>query len=120
MLSPNPLQVPPHNSLQAQNAAGRWVACPRVHRQRRGRGYGPGPRGHHGRRGGVVASAAHRVRSPAASLGPRYSDPFFQGVSYDATFESMAVPDHVRRLKQDVIVLAGSADTFIYQEGHVC
>ena len=33
--------------------------------------------------------------SPAAGLGPRFSIPFFQGVSYDATFESVVVPEWV-------------------------
>lgn len=48
-------------------------------------------------------STTHRVLSPARGSGARYSVPFFQGVSYDATFESMEVPEHVRALRQEVI-----------------
>lgn len=52
---------------------------------------------------GVCASTTHRVLSPAAGSGPRFSIPFFQGVSYDAKFESMHVPEHVRALKNDLL-----------------
>lgn len=41
--------------------------------------------------------------SPARGSGPRFSVPFFQGVSYDATFESMDVPTHVRALREEAI-----------------
>lgn len=40
--------------------------------------------------------------SPEAGSGPRYSIPFFQGVSYDATFESMDVPERVKKLRQEI------------------
>ena len=45
----------------------------------------------------------HRVISPAAGEGARFSIPFFQGVSYDAKFESMDVPDHVKSLRWDIL-----------------
>lgn len=35
--------------------------------------------------------------------GPRFSIPFFQGVSYDATFESMDVPEEVKALKKRLV-----------------
>lgn len=35
--------------------------------------------------------------------GPRFSIPFFQGVSYDATFESMDVPEEVKALKKTLV-----------------
>lgn len=50
-----------------------------------------------------IHSTTHRVLSPARGSGARYSVPFFQGVSYDATFESMDVPVHVKALREEVI-----------------
>lgn len=50
---------------------------------------------------GICVSTTHRVLSPPAGSGPRFSIPFFQGVSYDATFESMDVPEEVKALKRD-------------------
>jgi hypothetical protein len=52
---------------------------------------------------GVCVSTTHRVLSPAAGSGARYSIPFFQGVSYDAAFESMTIPQHVFDLKNEFI-----------------
>lgn len=40
-------------------------------------------------------------------MGARYSIPFFQGVSYDAKFESMDVPDEVRALRKDIMEKGG-------------
>lgn len=48
---------------------------------------------------GVCASTTHRVLSPEAGKGARYSIPFFQGVSFGAKFENMAVPEEVKRLR---------------------
>lgn len=48
-------------------------------------------------------STTHRVLSPQAGTGARFSIPFFQGVSYDAQFESMEVPAHVRKLREDIL-----------------
>lgn len=53
--------------------------------------------------GGVCASTTHRVLSPSAGSGARFSIPFFQGVSYDAQFEAMHVPEHVKALRKDII-----------------
>lgn len=53
--------------------------------------------------GGVTQSTTHRVLSPQAGTGPRFSIPFFQGVSYDAKFESMDVPEHVRKLRDEIL-----------------
>ena len=39
--------------------------------------------------------------SPEAGSGSRYSVPFFQGVSFDVKFESMDVPEEVRKLKKE-------------------
>ena len=56
---------------------------------------------------GVCRSTTHRVISPKAGDGARYSIPFFQGVSYDAKFESMDVPEHVLALRKDVLEREG-------------
>lgn len=50
---------------------------------------------------GVCASTTHRVLSPQKGEGARYSVPFFQGVSYNATFESMDVPSSVLKLRDE-------------------
>ena len=52
---------------------------------------------------GVCKSTTHRVLSPEAGLGPRFSIPFFGGVSYDAAFEAMDMPRHVLRLRDERI-----------------
>jgi hypothetical protein len=99
MLSSYLLQVPPHKTLQVQNSKGTWVPCPPID----GTFVVAMGQGLEAITGGVVASTTHRVLSPAAGEGPRYSIPFFQGVSYDATFESMEVPEEVRKLKKEVL-----------------
>jgi hypothetical protein len=94
MLSSFLLQVTPHRGLQAQNVAGRWIdalPCPGTLVVAFGQGL-------EALTGGVCASTTHRVLSPRRGEGPRFSVPFFQGVSYDARFEEMRVPDEVRAL----------------------
>jgi hypothetical protein len=56
---------------------------------------------------GICVSTTHRVLSPAAGSGPRISIPFFQGVSYDATFENMDVPEEIKILKQEILQKEG-------------
>ena len=96
MLTSYLLQVPPHTGLQAQNLAGEWVLCPPM----------PGTlvvaigQGLEAITHGACKSTTHRVLSPAAGLGPRFSVPFFQGVSYDATFESVDVPLEIREMAE--------------------
>ncbi|KAK5139318.1 hypothetical protein LTR04_003689 [Oleoguttula sp. CCFEE 6159] len=103
MLTSYLLQASAHRGLQAQNTAGEWIDCPPV----------PGTlvvaigQGLEALTGGVCASTTHRVLSPAQGQGARYSIPFFQGVSYDARFESMDVPEEVRALRRDVLALSG-------------
>ena len=95
MLTSYLLQVPPHAGLQAQNLAGKWIDCPPL----------PGTlvvaigQGLEALTYGVCKSTTHRVLSPASGLGPRYSIPFFQGVSYDATFESVDIPAQILELR---------------------
>ncbi|MCJ1287802.1 hypothetical protein MMC26_007154 [Xylographa opegraphella] len=95
MLTSYLLQASHHRGLQAQNLAGEWIDCPPI----------PGTlvvaigQGLEALTHGVCASTTHRVLSPAAGEGPRFSIPFFQGVSYDATFESVEVPLWVQETK---------------------
>lgn len=101
MLTSYLLQVPPHTGLQAQNLGGDWIDCPPI----------PSTlvvaigQGLEALTHGVCKSTTHRVLTPQAGLGPRFSVPFFQGVSYDATFESVDMPAEIlamrdQRLKQ--------------------
>ena len=97
MLTSYLLQVPPHTGLQAQNLTGDWIDCP------------PIPftlvvaigQGLEALTHGVCKSTTHRVISPQAGLGPRYSVPFFQGVSYDAIFESVDIPVEILAMRDE-------------------
>ena len=97
MLTSYLLQVPPHKGLQAQNLNGEWIDCPPI----------PSTlvvaigQGLEALTHGVCKSTTHRVLSPQAGLGPRISVPFFQGVSYDATFESVDVPPEVLAMRDE-------------------
>ncbi|MCJ1309661.1 hypothetical protein MMC25_003321 [Agyrium rufum] len=99
MLTSYLLQASHHRGLQAQNTAGEWIDCPPI----------PGTlvvaigQGLEAITQGVCASTTHRVLSPGKGEGARFSVPFFQGVSYDATFESVDVPQHIKQLRQDVL-----------------
>ncbi|KAI9785917.1 MAG: hypothetical protein M1839_008183 [Geoglossum umbratile] len=95
MLTSYLLQATEHRGLQAQNTAGQWIDCPPI----AGTLVVAIGQGLEALTQGVCASTTHRVLSPAPGTGPRFSIPFFQGVSYDATFESMAVPEEVIALK---------------------
>jgi len=105
MLTSYLLQASPHKGLQAQNIDGRWIDCPPK----------PGTlvvaigQGMEALTGGVCASTTHRVLSPEAGLGARYSVPFFQGVSFDARFEDFndEIPEWIRKMKEDSIKRSG-------------
>ncbi|KAL8414187.1 hypothetical protein RB594_005420 [Gaeumannomyces avenae] len=104
------LQASPHRGLQVQNLCGEWVDCPPV----------PGTlvvaigQGLEALTGGVCASTTHRVLSPLAGQGPRYSIPFFQGVRLDTEFEELEtvgvgkVPDEVRAQRARVLAENGA------------
>jgi isopenicillin N synthase-like dioxygenase len=98
MLTSYLLQASDQPGLQAQNAKGEWVDCKPV----------PGTlvvaigQGMEALTDGVCASTTHRVLSPRKGAGARYSVPFFQGVSYDAKFEAMDVPEDVLKLRDEV------------------
>ncbi|KAL8951272.1 MAG: hypothetical protein Q9222_002751, partial [Ikaeria aurantiellina] len=103
MLTSYLLQASHHRGLQAQNLAGEWIDCPPL----------PGTlvvamgQGLEVLTHGVCASTTHRVLSPAAGEGPRYSIPFFQGVSYDATFEAVDVPPEMLEMKEKFVESGG-------------
>ncbi|KAI1921699.1 hypothetical protein LOZ58_004234 [Ophidiomyces ophidiicola] len=98
MLSSYLLQASHHRGLQVQNHLGEWIDCPPID----GTFVVAIGQGLEAVTQGVCQSTTHRVLSPAPGSGPRYSIPFFQGISYDATFESMAVPEHVKALRQEI------------------
>jgi len=93
------LQATPHAGLQAQNTHGEWIDCSPRH----GTLVVAIGQGLEALTGGVCASTTHRVLSPQPGSGARFSIPFFQGVSYDAVFEEMSVPEHVRELRRKVL-----------------
>lgn len=99
MLTSYLLQATEHRGLQAQNTRGEWIDCPPV----RGTLVVAMGQGLEALTGGVCASTTHRVLSPEPGKGARFSIPFFQGVSYDAKFESMQVPEGVRELRRRVL-----------------
>ncbi|KAL9034164.1 MAG: hypothetical protein Q9214_007171, partial [Letrouitia sp. 1 TL-2023] len=118
MLTSYLLQASPHRGLQAQNLSGDWIDCPPI----------PGTlvvaigQGLEALTHGVCASTTHRVLSPPAGQGPRYSIPFFQGVSYDATFESVDVPAEIMAMRQAVLrnrrrVAKGDDVEFTFEKG---
>ncbi|KAI4099777.1 MAG: hypothetical protein LQ339_005799 [Xanthoria mediterranea] len=98
MLTSYLLQASHHRGLQAQNISGDWIDCPPI----------PGTlvvaigQGLEALTHGVCASTTHRVLSPAAGQGPRFSIPFFQGVSYDATFETVDIPDEIMEMRSEI------------------
>ena len=99
MLTSYLLQASHHRGLQAQNIAGEWIDCPPI----------PGTlvvaigQGLEALTHGVCASTTHRVLSPGRGQGPRFSIPFFQGVSYDATFQSVDVPEHIKQMRGEIL-----------------
>ncbi|KAL2271068.1 hypothetical protein VTJ83DRAFT_439 [Remersonia thermophila] len=104
MLSSYLLQASPHRGLQVQNMRGEWIDCPPI----------PGTlvvaigQGLEALTQGVCVSTTHRVLSPAAGEGARFSIPFFQGVRLDADFDELEtvgvgkVPGHVREERRRV------------------
>lgn len=106
MLTSYLLQASEVKGLQAQNTQGEWIDCPPI----RGTLVVAIGQGLEALTGGVCASTTHRVLSPQAGQGARFSIPFFQGVSYDAQFESMDVPAHVRALRKEILDREGRRD----------
>jgi isopenicillin N synthase-like dioxygenase len=103
MLTSYLLQASHHRGLQVQNADGKWVDCPPID----GTFVVAIGQGMEALTQGVCQSTTHRVQSPARGTGARFSIPFFQGVSYDASFESMDVPEKVKALRQEILKTRG-------------
>jgi len=99
MLTSYLLQASEHRGLQVQNAKGEWIDCPPIW----GTLVVAIGQGLEALTQGVCQSTTHRVLSPKHGAGSRFSIPFFQGVSYDASFESMDVPGEVKKLRLDVL-----------------
>ncbi|KAL1842541.1 hypothetical protein VTJ49DRAFT_5017 [Mycothermus thermophilus] len=104
MLSSYLLQASHHRGLQVQNMRGEWIDCPPI----RGTLVVAIGQGLEALTQGVCVSTTHRVLSPAAGEGPRFSIPFFQGVRLDADFDELEtvgvgkVPEHVREERRRV------------------
>lgn len=103
MLSSYLLQASNHRGLQVQNGDGQWVDCPPID----GTFVVAIGQGMEALTQGVCQSTTHRVQSPPRGQGARYSIPFFQGVSYDASFEAMTVPAEVKKLREDILARRG-------------
>lgn len=105
MLTSYLLQATSHRGLQVQNVRGEWIDCEPI----------PGTlvvaigQGLEALTQGVCVSTTHRVLSPAAGSGARFSIPFFQGVKLDAEFDDLEsvgvgqVPDSVREQRNQII-----------------
>jgi isopenicillin N synthase-like dioxygenase len=103
MLTSYLLQATHHAGLQAQNLNGEWIDVSPID----GTLVVAIGQGLEALTQGVCASTTHRVLSPPAGAGARLSVPFFQGVSYDATFESVDVPESVRNEKRKMMEREG-------------
>ncbi|KAM7206771.1 hypothetical protein V8F33_000414 [Rhypophila sp. PSN 637] len=105
MLSSYLLQASHHKGLQVQNTKGEWIDCPPID----GTLVVAIGQGLEALTQGVCASTTHRVLSPAAGAGARFSIPFFQGVRGDTEFEDLEkvgvgqVPEHVKDQRRKVL-----------------
>lgn len=117
MLTSYLLQASEHEGLQAQNLRGEWISCP----PKEGTLVVAIGQGLEALTSGVCASTTHRVLSPPAGAGPRFSIPFFQGVSYNATFEHVDVPNEILRMRDEIRAKRGEARVddieFTFQKG---
>lgn len=105
MLTSYLLQASPHHGLQAQNMSGEWIDCP------------PLPstlvvaigQSLEAVTDGVCSSTTHRVLSPLPGSGPRFSVPFFQGVSIDASIDDavLDVPAEILAMRDEFIKKRG-------------
>ena len=109
MLTSYLLQASQHRGLQVQNVEGKWVDCPPLE----GTLVVAIGQGLEALTQGVCVSTTHRVQSPLAGTGPRFSIPFFQGVSLDARFDELEsvgvgkVPDQVKDKRKRVVEKTG-------------
>lgn len=109
MLTSYLLQATAHKGLQVQNVQGQWIDCPPID----GTLVVAIGQGMEALTQGVCVSTTHRVLSPAAGSGARFSIPFFQGVKLDADFDDLEtvgvgkVPEDVREQRRKVIERVG-------------
>jgi isopenicillin N synthase-like dioxygenase len=116
MLSSYLLQATEHRGLQAQNWEGEWIDCPPI----KGTLIVALGQGMESITQGICTSTTHRVISPPAGCGARYSIPFFQGVGLDARFEAMSVPEEVRRQLTKGKKPSDVEFTFTKDAGYTC
>ncbi|CEJ88884.1 Putative Naringenin 3-dioxygenase [[Torrubiella] hemipterigena] len=109
MLTSYLLQATQHRGLQVQNVQGQWIDCPPID----GTLVVAIGQGMEALTKGTCVSTTHRVLSPPAGSGARFSIPFFQGVKFDADFDELEsvgvgeVPEAVRAQRRAVIERAG-------------
>lgn len=109
MLTSYLLQASRHRGLQVQNMRGEWIDCPPVE----GTLVVAIGQAMEALTGGVCVSTTHRVLSPKAGEGARYSIPFFQGVRRGVEFEELEtvgvgqVPERVREERRRVMERSG-------------
>jgi isopenicillin N synthase-like dioxygenase len=109
MLTSYLLQATSHRGLQVQNVQGEWIDCPPID----GTLVVAIGQGMEALSQGVCVSTTHRVLSPAAGSGARFSIPFFQGVKLDADFDDLEtvgvgrVPEDVREQRRSIIERTG-------------
>ncbi|KHN96783.1 Oxoglutarate/iron-dependent oxygenase [Metarhizium album ARSEF 1941] len=109
MLTSYLLQATPHRGLQVQNVQGEWIDCPPID----GTLVVAIGQGMEALTQGVCVSTTHRVLSPSAGSGARYSIPFFQGAKLDAEFDDLEtvgvgkVPEDVKEQRRRVVERSG-------------
>ena len=113
MLTSYLLQASSHRGLQAQNMSGQWIDCTPIS----GTLVVAIGQGLEALTQGVCKSTTHRVLNPGRGQGARFSVPFFQGVSYDATFESVNVPERIRAMQRRAAVERKDDVEFTFQKG---
>ncbi|OTA91181.1 hypothetical protein M434DRAFT_32981 [Hypoxylon sp. CO27-5] len=109
MLTSYLLQASNHRGLQVQNMQGQWIDCPPID----GTLVVAIGQGMEALTQGVCASTTHRVLSPQAGAGARFSIPFFQGVRASTTFEELEdigvgqVAEAIKQQRQKVLEANG-------------
>jgi len=109
MLTSYLLQASRHKGLQVQNMKGEWIDCPPID----GTLVVAIGQGLEALTQGVCCSTTHRVLSPEAGAGARFSIPFFQGVRGSSTFEELEtigvgkVPEAVKDQRRRVLEANG-------------
>ncbi|KAI0517196.1 hypothetical protein F5B22DRAFT_133271 [Xylaria bambusicola] len=109
MLTSYLLQASNHKGLQVQNMKGEWIDCPPID----GTLVVAIGQGLEALTQGVCCSTTHRVLSPKAGAGARFSIPFFQGVRGSSTFEELEsigvgeVPEAIKDQRRKVLEANG-------------